>query len=183
MKTSQANSVFMNNLKSTITLILVICFSCKNSNLESGDSMDDTGNTTIGIDSSKSNETPPEEQYTPPSPSNEIEMEDGMTDENGDIVDPNSINQSSSSSSIYNAYQCSSCAFISMGTTEPAASAFNNCIMINYSRLHFWNKINTNGHGKQCSNCGIKYYVGNSVVEYSFDGCANSNNGHYWVEF
>jgi hypothetical protein len=172
----------MKDYKSIFQLILLLmCFSCKNSNLDGGGSMDNLGNTTTDGGSSNLNGTPPEEQSITPLPKG-IEMEDEMTDENGDIVDPNSHNQSSSSSSIFNAYQCSKCAFISNGTSEPAASSFNNCVLVNYSRLHSWNKISTNGNGEQCSNCGIKYYVGNTVVAYSFDGCANGN-AHYWVEF
>ena len=95
-----------------------------------------------------------------------------------------SASSNTSTSSQFNAYQCSHCAFISKGTSEPANSAFNNCIMINYSRLHSWNKINTNGHGKQCSNCGIKYYGKETIVSGSLGECANGRaNGHNWVNF
>ena len=95
-----------------------------------------------------------------------------------------SSSSSSSSSSKLNAYQCSTCAFISMGTMEPAGSEFNNCMMINYSRIHTWLKVNTNGHGTQCSNCGIKYYLRDTLVAFSFGGCSKDiNKQHYWVEF
>ena len=56
-------------------LIIIICFSCKNSNLEGGGSMDNKGNNSISDGSSNSNGTPTEEQYTPPSTSKEIEWE------------------------------------------------------------------------------------------------------------
>ena len=58
----------------SIILVLIGCFSCKNSNLDGGN----TSNT-IDNDSSNSNGTPPEEQYTPPQPSKEIEWADGNT--------------------------------------------------------------------------------------------------------
>lgn len=68
----------MKNYKTIIPfLLLFLCFSCKNSNLESGGSMDDI-DTTIGSDSPNSPDIPPEEQYTPP-PSKEIEWADGNT--------------------------------------------------------------------------------------------------------
>ena len=70
----------MKNYKSIFAfLLLLLCFGCKNSNLEGGGSMDNIGNTTIGGDSSNSNGTPPEEQYTPPQQSKEIEWADGNT--------------------------------------------------------------------------------------------------------
>ncbi len=70
----------MKNYKSILPfLLLFLCFSCKNSNLESGGSMDDIDNTTIGSDSSNSPNTPPEEQYSPQPPSKEIEWADGNT--------------------------------------------------------------------------------------------------------
>ncbi len=66
----------MKNYKSIFKfLLLLLCFSCKNSNL-------DGGNNTIGGSSSNSTVPPPEEQYIPPPPSKEIEMEDEMTEEN-----------------------------------------------------------------------------------------------------
>jgi hypothetical protein len=70
----------MKNYKSIFPFLLfLLCFSCKNPNLEGGGSMDDKGNTTIDDGSSNSNGTTTEEQYTPPSPSKEIEWADGNT--------------------------------------------------------------------------------------------------------
>jgi hypothetical protein len=70
----------MKNYKSIFPFLLfLLCFSCKNPNLEGGGSMDDKGNTTIDDGSSNSNGTKTEEQYTPPSPSKEIEWADGNT--------------------------------------------------------------------------------------------------------
>ena len=67
----------MKNLKIPLPfLILLLCFSCKNSDLNDAGSMNDEGNTTIDDGSPKSNGTTTEEQYTP-SPSKEIEWIDG----------------------------------------------------------------------------------------------------------
>ncbi len=70
----------MKNYKSTLAfLLLFLCFSCKNSNFDGGDSMDDNGNTSIDGGSSNSNGTTPDEQYTQQQPSKEIEWSDGNT--------------------------------------------------------------------------------------------------------
>ena len=70
----------MKNNKSILPFLLfLLCFSCKNPNLEGGGIMDDKGNNSISDGSSNSNGTPTEEQYTPPSPSKEIEWADGNT--------------------------------------------------------------------------------------------------------
>ena len=68
----------MTHIKLIIILTLNICFSCKNSNIDAGSSLNDIGNNSMGGDSLNSTVTPPEEQYTPP-PSKEIEWADGNT--------------------------------------------------------------------------------------------------------
>ena len=71
----------MGQLKLTLPfLLLLLCFSCKNSNIEGGGSLNDIGNNSMGGDSLNSTVTPPEEQYIPPPPpSKEIEWADGNT--------------------------------------------------------------------------------------------------------
>ena len=70
----------MNPLKLTFCFfIILLCFSCKNSNLDGGGSMDNKSNTIIGDGSSNSNETATEEQYTTTPQSKEIEWADGNT--------------------------------------------------------------------------------------------------------
>ena len=94
----------------------------------------------------------------------------------------NPTSNSKSTELSYNAYQCSTCGYISNGTNEPSPSAFNNCKDNNGSRTHLWHKINLNGHGVQCINCGFKCYEPIHPVSYSFDGCSRGN-GHLWRDF
>jgi hypothetical protein len=84
----------------------------------------------------------------------------------------------------YNAYQCSTCSYISNGTTKPSGSAFGNCKYNNGIQNHLWNKINLNGHGVQCTYCGLKCYEPIHPVSGSFDGCSRGPwNGHSWKGF
>ena len=120
-----------------------------------------------------------------------IEMEDEMTDENGDIVDSNSSYRSNTSSSIFNAFQCFSCGFVAKGTNEPGQRDFNGCG--DDRGVHQWIKVNTNGLGEQCSRCGLIVYYsigGSSSGEKALSDisalglhCMGSNSGHYWKKF
>ena len=103
----------------------------------------------------------------------------------GDQESNLSSQQNSSSETLestYNAFQCSTCGYISNGTNEPSPSAFDNCKDNNGVRIHNWHEINLNGHGVQCRYCGLKCYEPIHPVAYSFDGCSRGN-GHAWTDF
>jgi hypothetical protein len=114
------------------------------------------------------------------------------------------IQRSAAASSVQyanpNAYQCSNCLMLSMGTSKPLAYAFDGCHPPKYSgnsNSHLWWPVNTNCEpmqnskyesnvcGLQCDDCGEKNYIlqlGSSV----YVGCLKRNTGsgnHYWRKF
>jgi hypothetical protein len=131
----------------------------------------------------------------------ELYREDAMTDENGDIVDPDAIindanallyvndnaDISNTSESTFNAWQCTYCASISRKMEEPSGGDFGGHGGCSISGNHYWHRVNTNGGGRQCHRCGTTSYIniGREPCCGEFgghDGC-HGGSPHRWTRF
>lgn len=114
---------------------------------------------------------------------NAIEMEDEMTDANGDIVDPNSI--SDNSSSTFDAWQCAYCGIVSRGTREPSGGDYGGTGGCHIHGNHRWDRVNTKVGGWQCRKCGTISHLEREPCCGEFGGARGCTNerSHSWSRY
>ena len=122
---------------------------------------------------------------------------DAITDENGDIIDPDAIsaaasvplydNSNATNVPSYNAWQCSYCAVISRGTEKPSGGDFGGAggCYVSFGGNHTWHEVSTSGGGWQCSRCGTTSYIHKEPSGGDFGGGTGCEGGssHWWTRF